>query len=67
MNIIYPGNQKDTLLLMKKKILLIKSAILYDRPVTTKSLAEEWVKLKVLINLSIFGPSIHKIGILNGF
>jgi hypothetical protein len=32
----------DTLLLMKKKILLGKSEILYNRPVSAESLAREW-------------------------
>ena len=36
------ASYQDTLLLMKKKILLNKSKILYDQPVTRKSLTEDW-------------------------
>ena len=35
-------DHKDELLLMKKKVLLSKSKILYDRQVTPESLASEW-------------------------
>jgi hypothetical protein len=42
MNEETPKEHKDELLLMKKKVLLSKSKILYDRQVTPESLAAEW-------------------------
>jgi len=36
------SSYQDTLLLMKKKILLNESKILYDQPVTRQSLTEDW-------------------------
>ena len=42
MNTDTPPAYLDKLLLMKKKILLSKSKILYNQPVTRESLADEW-------------------------